>query len=64
LLVEASMSDANHTGPFTAIEEEFFRAGALMSEAASAADSFSDLDEARRPRSLLRRLFARKTTER
>lgn len=58
------MSDGsrNSIRAFSALEEEFFRAGELRSEA-EPAESFEDLEEPPRPRSIFRRLFSRKTTE-
>ncbi|MBA3395518.1 MAG: hypothetical protein H0T89_22915 [Deltaproteobacteria bacterium] len=54
-------SDRN-SGSFTAIEEEFFRAGTSMSELPQR-ESFDDLDEGYRPTSVWRRLFARKNSD-
>ena len=44
---------------FTDVEEEFFRAGAALSEAAAPAESFEDLDVGYERPSLLDRLFSR-----
>lgn len=46
---------------FTPLEEAFFRAGAEME--AQPVESFDDIDEDVRPRSLLRRLFGRKSAQ-
>jgi hypothetical protein len=54
------MTDAKrHSMSFTAVEEEFFRAGAAMSESSEPVDTFSDLEQAPRP-SFWQRVFGRK----
>lgn len=54
----SAMADANQDS-FTDVEEEFFRAGATLGES-QAPDSFADLEEPARPRSLWQRLFGRR----
>lgn len=57
----ATMADANQDS-FTDVEEEFFRAGAAASEAQEH-DTFADLEDTARPRSLWQRLFGRKSQD-
>jgi len=52
------MADANRDH-FTDFDEEFFRAGATTVEPQEV-ETFADLEDGHRPRSLWRRLFARK----
>jgi hypothetical protein len=54
------MDSNRNSGSFSLLEEEFFRAGALQSEASEPEERFSDLDENYQPRSIWRRLFGRK----
>ncbi len=46
---------------FTPAEQAFFQAGETQEQPT---ETFADLDEGIRPRSLLRRLFSRKQTQR
>jgi hypothetical protein len=52
------MTDADSSMPFTLVEEEFFRAGAAI-EAGEPVETFSDLEQARRP-TFWQRLFGRR----
>ena len=65
LLDTIDMADGNRNSArsFSLVEEEFFRAGTIRSEAAeSSVEDFADLDEGYRPPSLWRRMFGRKPT--
>jgi hypothetical protein len=44
-------------GVFSEVEEEFFRAGAMLAQAVEPQDTFADLDDGYRSISLWRRLF-------
>jgi hypothetical protein len=57
-----SMSDPKPNRAFSDQEEEFFRAGASIG-LPEPAESFGDLDDDYRPRSIWRRLFGRKSSQ-
>ena len=60
LAAPLAMSDATRQSmQFTAVEEEFFRAGNALNEGTEQVDNFADLDQVDRP-SFWQRIFGRK----